>query len=160
MAANRRQRIRVSWRDVATQFISAGFMLLLALQQAISAYGSPVGVLCLVTVAALNVVAALYLRSRGVVLTPQAAVVKGVRTTLVPWSQVQAVLRQRWLMTDVVVLLTLDKSLRLRAPTAWFGFGDDEYERDYHRIGQWWLAHRGDAWVPLRPEAPPAAPAG
>jgi hypothetical protein len=30
----------------------------------------------------------------------------------------------------------------------------DEYEREYHRIGQWWLAHRGESWRPVPDETP------
>jgi len=42
----------------------------------------------------------------------------------------------------------------LRAPKRPWGFGSAGCERDFHRIGQRWLAHRGESWRPVR-EAPP-----
>ena len=54
----------------------------------------------------------------------------------------------------VSLILESGERVTLRAPTTWWGLGDAQYDRDFHRIGQWWLAHRGQSWRPVRPEAP------
>ena len=30
----------------------------------------------------------------------------------------------------------------------------EQYERDFDRISQWWLTHRGESWHPVREEEP------
>ena len=73
-----------------------------------------------------------------------------------PWQQVQAVLRFDELGSRrVCLILESGRRVNLRAPTTVLGFGAARYEQEFHRIGQWWLAHRGQSWRPLRPEAPP-----
>jgi hypothetical protein len=105
--------------------------------------------------ACISVTLAMWLRTMGVDLTPESAVVRGFRRRSVPWPQVQAVLPHRrqgaW---SVRLILESGKPITLRAPTSGLGFGQSQYERDLHRIGQWWLDHRGDSWRPVRPEAP------
>jgi hypothetical protein len=98
---------------------------------------------------------ALWTRSFGVDLTQESANIRGVRRRSIPWHQVQAVLREdQFGSARVSLILESGKRVLLRAPTTWWGVGDAGYERDFHRIGQWWLAHRGESWRPVRPEAP------
>lgn len=106
-------------------------------------------------VGALLVAEALWVRGFGVDLTADTANIRGFRRQSVPWAQVQAVLHHQQLgMRRVRLLLDSGKPATLRAPTTWLGFGAAEYERDFERIGHWWLAHRGTDWHPVRPEAP------
>jgi len=97
----------------------------------------------------------LWIQTFGVDLTPGCAIVRGLRRQSIPWQQVQAVLRFQQVGTwRVTLLLEGGQRVNLRAPTSSLGLGMASYERDFHRIGQWWLAHRGDSWRPVRPEAP------
>ena len=85
---------------------------------------------------------------RGVVSTSLDA------TRSVSWPEVQAVVRVKggWC---VQLILESGEAVTLRAPTlSVWGSGGAEFEGDFHRIGQWWLAHRGESWRPVRPEAP------
>ncbi len=98
---------------------------------------------------------ALWIRSFGVDLTRESANTRGVRRRSIPWQQVQAVLRHdQFGSARVSLILESGQRVALRAPTTWWGVGDAGFERDFHRIGQWWLAHRGESWRPVRPEAP------
>jgi hypothetical protein len=95
---------------------------------------------------------ALWVRTFGVDLTRESANVRGLRRRSIPWQQVQAVLRHGQLGAGrVTLILESGERATLRAPTTFLGWGRADYERDYHRIGQWWLAHRGDSWGPVRP---------
>lgn len=103
----------------------------------------------------LSAAEALWLRTLGVDLTRESAIVRGVRRRTVPWQEVQGVVRQRRLGTWVVQLIPESgRPVTLRAPTTFWGLGVAEYERDYHRIGQWWLAHCGPSWLPATPRPP------
>lgn len=115
--------------------------------------------LCWLALSCITVTQAMWVRSMGVDLTPELAIVRGYRRTRVPWAQVQAVVqRRRWGVWVVQLVLEEGKPVWLRAPTTGWNFGDARYERDFHRIGQWWLDHRGEAWRPLRTEAPAQSP--
>lgn len=95
----------------------------------------------------------LWIRSFGVVLTPESVKVRGRRS--IPWRDVQAVVRFDQLGgRRVGLILESGEPVNLRAPESMWGFGRAAYERDFQRIGQWWLAHRGESWRPVRPEAP------
>jgi hypothetical protein len=103
---------------------------------------------------------ALWMRTFGIDLTPESAKVRGIRRRSVPWSQVQAVLGYRQMGADRVALV-LDSGERvvLRVPYTYWASGAAtaaKYREDFHRLGQWWLAHRGPSWRPVRPEAPGA----
>ena len=97
------------------------------------------------------VVDALWVRTCGVDLLPEHALMRGFGRRVVPWRDVQAVVRRPqtggWL---VQLVLDSGKPVTLRAPMISWDFGGKRqvaaYERDYHRIGQWWLAHRGPSW--------------
>ena len=96
-------------------------------------------------------------RNFGVDLTPESATVRRVLRRKVAWQEVQAVIhtRSRGRVSVVQLVLETGKPLTLPAPrTGWRRSGAVEFERDYNRIGHWWLAHRGVAWRPVRPEAP------
>lgn len=91
----------------------------------------------------------------GVDLTPESAVLRGVRRRSIPWREVQAVVPYEHTGSRLVRLIPQNgKPVTLRAPTSWWRLGGAAYERDFHRIDQWWLAHRGESWRPVRPEAP------
>ena len=120
------------------------------------ALGWPWLPVALLAVVGLAVGEALWIRTLGVDLTPESANVRSVRRRIIPWQDVQAVLQYRrhgdW---GVRLILESGEPVTLRAPRTWSsGFGGAQYERDFHRIGRWWLAHRGEAWRPVRPEAP------
>jgi hypothetical protein len=92
------------------------------------------------------VAVALSTRTFGVDLTRESAIVRGVRRRSVPWQEVQAVVRYPPSGAKVVrLILESGESVMLRAPTSSWGLGGAEYERNVHRIEQWWLAHRGES---------------
>lgn len=95
------------------------------------------------------------IRTLGVDLTQESVNIRGLRRRRVPWQEVQAVVRHNQRATGrVSLILDSGERLALRAPTSSLGLGGARYERDFHLIGQWWLAHRGQDWRPVRPEAP------
>ena len=118
------------------------------------------------------------IRTFGVDLTPEFANVRGFRRRAVPWARVQAVVSQKKPNGALAVRLLLDNGEQVTLPypttrrPAWASSGqpwarrlyprilwrkaDAYYTRDSERIGQWWLAHRGLSWRPVRPEAPGA----
>ena len=96
----------------------------------------------------------------GSTLPLKSANVRGILRRSVPWSQVQAVLGHRQMGVERVALV-LDSGERvvLRVPSTFWGSGAATAAKcrdDFHRLGQWWLAHRGPSWRPVRPEAPGA----
>jgi hypothetical protein len=91
----------------------------------------------------------------GVDLKPEAAILRGFRRRTIAWQEVQAVLRFEQLGSSRVrLILENGKPVMLRAPRREWGLGGAAFDRDFHRIGQWWLAHRGESWRPVSPEAP------
>src|SRR5674476_309228 len=56
---------------------------------------------------------------------------------------------------DVLIRVPRREWVTLRDPATWRRFGDAEHEASFQRIQRWWLAHRGQSWRPLPPEAPP-----
>jgi hypothetical protein len=104
-------------------------------------------------------------RSLGVYLTPEAAVLHGRhrrRRRRVPWLQVQSVVSHLNSngASDVQLILENGEAVALPFPRTLWRKGDALYEQDFQRIDQWWLAHRGESWRPVRPEAPPPATHG
>ena len=104
----------------------------------------------------LNVASVLAIRVFGVDLTPESAVVRGLRRRRVPWVEVQAVVSEDGKYGASVVRLILDsgESVRLPFPKTWWRKGNAQCERDFHRINQWWITHRGESWHAVLPEAP------
>jgi len=107
-----------------------------------------------------GVVLQLVLRTLGVDLTPEAAVIHGRRRRRVPWLQVQSVVSHVSSNGTSAVRLILENGepLTLPFPKALWRKGDARYERDLERIDQWWLAHRGESWRPVRQEEEPRPP--
>jgi hypothetical protein len=108
----------------------------------------------------LTVAGGRWIRTFGVDLTPDFARVRGFRQRSVAWRHVQAVVRHKRLGTGVVRLLLESVELvTLKAPTWSRGSSTARCEREFHLIGECWLAPRGQSWRPQRPEAPrlPAA---
>jgi hypothetical protein len=123
--------------------------------------GRPFFALCWLVLGCASIGKAFWVRTMGVDLTPESANVRGVRRRSVPWKDVQALVHHRGQGTWVVrLILESGKPVMLPAPTTWSGFGRTRYEQDFHRIGQWWLAHRGESWCPVVPEAPQAQEQG
>ena len=94
------------------------------------------------------------LRRYGVDLTPESVNVHGILRRNIPWLEVQAVVdHQLFRHRSVRLILRNGNCVRLRAPTTtiWW-LGDAGYERDFHRIAQWWVANRGPSWRPIHPE--------
>ena len=95
----------------------------------------------------------LLLSTFSIDLTPDAAIVRGLRRRVIVWSDLQGVVsRQRLGSTWVVQLVPAQgRPITLRAATSWGGFGVTTHVQQFHQIGQWWLAHSGPTW---RPKAP------
>src|SRR5665647_2835884 len=79
------------------------------------------------------VVGGLWIRTLGVDLTPESAIVRGVRRRSVSWPEVQAVVRVKggWC---VQLILESGEAVTLRPPTlSVWGSGGAEFEGDFHR---------------------------
>jgi hypothetical protein len=103
-----------------------------------------------------NVSIALGQRNYGVDLTPQHAIVRGFRRRNVPWREIQGVISHKKSNGTSFVALILEngESVILQAPNSGWDRVDAQYEEDLHYIDQYWLAHRGESWHPVTPEAP------
>jgi hypothetical protein len=103
-----------------------------------------------------SVAAALWAaRSLGVDLTRESANLHGIRRRSLPWQEVQAVVRYGNGSMGVRLILEDGMQVTLRAPRTQLGFGAAQFERDFQRIDQRWLAHRGESWRPEGAETPP-----
>jgi hypothetical protein len=93
----------------------------------------------------------------GVDLSPEHAIVRGFRRRNVPWREVQEVISHTKSngTSEVGLILENGESVMLRAPTSFWRKYDDQYERDFHCLDQYWLAHRGGSWHRVPPEEPP-----
>jgi len=97
----------------------------------------------------------LWAQTWGVDLTPESANLRGIRRRSIPWQEVQAVVRREQIGSSMVrLILENGKHVWVRAPRRVWGLGGAGFDRDFNRIGQWWLEHRGESWRPLLPEAP------
>jgi hypothetical protein len=98
----------------------------------------------------------LWQRTLGVDLTRESAILCGFRQRRVPWREVQAVVRHGRRGTwRVRLILRSGPPVNLPAPTKTLALGAVQFDRDFHRIDQWWLAHRGQSWRPASAETPP-----
>jgi hypothetical protein len=124
------------------------------------AHGKPWVALLWLVIGCANVVSppvlAFWVRSLGVDLTPEAAVIRGRHRRRIPWLQVQSVVSHVNSNGTSAVQLILENGepMTLPFPKALWQRGDALYERDLERIDQWWLAHRGESWRPVRKEEP------
>jgi hypothetical protein len=103
----------------------------------------------------IGVAAALWARTLGVDLTGESANLRGFCRRSLPWQEVQAVVRYGNGSMGVRLILEHGKRVTLRAPRTDGIFGAAQFDRDFHRIDQWWLAHRGESWRPANAETPP-----
>ena len=115
----------------------------------------PLPALYWLTLGCISVAAGLWSRTLGVDLTRESANLRGFRRRSVPWKEVQAVVRYGSGSTGVRLILEHGKRVTLRAPRTNIVFGAAQFDRDFHRIDQWWLAHRGESWRPASAETPP-----
>lgn len=85
----------------------------------------------------------------GVDLTPEFAVIRWLRRRTVPWAQVQAVVSHDKPDGSSAVWLMLEKGepVKLRYPKTLMRKGNDQYEQELKLMEQWWVEHRGQAWV-------------
>ena len=87
----------------------------------------------------------------GITLTDDEAVIHNLRTNRVRWADIQAITQDTYAGTRFLVIWTADgRRIKLRAPVMPLPrTGRAQFEAKYHRIGQWWLTHRGPDWQPL-----------
>ena len=144
-------KIRTTRQAWMQQFVFGGIWLVFAIGWV--TIDRPFFAVCWLVLGCASIVKAVKLRTMGVDLTPESANVRGVRRRCIPWKDVLAVVHHRRQGTwGVRLVLESGKPVRLPAPTTWSGFGGAQYEQDFHRIGHWWLAHRGESWRPLAPQ--------
>ena len=147
-------RIRTSRRDWMASVVPGGLGLVLVLP-ALPRSGQPGFAAYWLVYGALMLAAGACMRTFGVDLTAVFAGVRAFRRRRVPWSQVPAVVRHRRLGTWVVrLILESGELVTLRARTYTWRSNAARYEQEFHSIGECWLAHRGQSWRPLCPEAP------
>lgn len=103
-----------------------------------------------------NIALGLMIRTAGVDLTPDFAIVRTLRPRRIRWGDVQEVVSYKKSNGTSVVQLILAEGepVTLRHPTTQWRNGDTNYEQDLQRIEQWWHAHRGESWHPVHPAAP------
>jgi hypothetical protein len=100
-------------------------------------------------------------RSFGVYMTDEAAVLRGRHRRdrrRVPWLQVQSVVSHLNSNGTSEVRLVLENGEQATLPfpkTTWRKH-DARYEENFQSINQWWLAHGGASWRPVREEEPRA----
>lgn len=89
----------------------------------------------------------LVVRALGVYLTPECAVIRGRRRRKVPWQDVQSLVSHVNSngASSVRLMLKNGEPVTLPFPKTLWRKGDAQYERDFRRIDQWWLAHRGES---------------
>jgi hypothetical protein len=113
-------------------FVFGGFWLVLAAVE--MAAGQPALTLQWVVLGVIVIAEAFWIRTFGVDLTRESAMVRGLRRRSVLWQEMQAVVRLRRLEGWVVRLIPdSGRPVTLRAPTSLWGLGEVEYERDVQR---------------------------
>ena len=125
--------------------------------------GMPWGALLWLAMSCANVVLPFVMtrrvRSLGVYLTPEAAVLHGrhrPRRRRVPWLQVQSVVSHLNSngTSEVQLILENGEAVTLPFPKTLWRKTDPIYEENFQSIDQWRLAHRGESWRPVREEEP------
>ena len=102
-----------------------------------TSYARPV----FLTLAAVLLLEAAWIPTRGVVLHEDHIELRSLRTRHIPWTLVHGIFPEHALgEAKVVLFLSSGKQFRLSAPGATFGIGRSRYLRDYHRIGRAWEA--------------------
>lgn len=120
------------------------------------AHGAPWVALPWLVLSCGNVVLPFLVRTLGVDLTSESALVHGRHRRTVPWREVQSVISHVKPngTSEVRLMLENGEALPLPFPKTLWRRGDAQYERDFQRIDRWWLAHRGESWRPISPAAP------
>jgi hypothetical protein len=146
-------RVPPTWMGYV-QFVTGGIMLLVA--AAVGLTGRLWFALIFLVGGCVYVGLGLALRVFGVDLTPDFAVVRGFRRRRVPWEEVQAVISDDGKYGTAVVRLILDsgESVRLPFPNSYWRKENVQCKRDFQRIDQCWITHRGESWRPVHPETP------
>lgn len=162
--------IRTARRDWAGLLGLAAYLLILAVLLGPAAWvsrGSLNGLplwsgLVLLALACACIAEVMWVRTFGVVLTPEAAEVRAVRRRTVPWQDVQAEIRHRRAGTSCVrLVLQNGREVTLRAPTTYWRIGRAHYDREFRLIERWWIAHRGPQWRSVNSDPPlPSLPPG
>jgi hypothetical protein len=94
-------------------------------------------------------------RPFGVDLREDVAVlVDPFRRRRIPWRDVQAITMGGWTDHHTTLHLANGRTVRCAYPCRSL-FARRRVEADYHRVGQWWLAHRGPDWRPAVAPPPP-----
>lgn len=96
------------------------------------------------------------IRTSGIDLTPEFAIVPTLRRRRVRWLDVQAVVRHKNSngTSAVRLILANGELVTLRYRMTLWRKGDAQYEQNLQRIEQWWRGHRGESWHPVSTEAP------
>lgn len=107
-----------------------------------------------------------WLSRTGVTLRPDALVLHGIRTRVLPWAAVDWITTERELGAWIVRVRGGGRPYRLRAPYHQaFVAPDPDFTAKARALYDYWVAHRGATWQPpadpwLRSPAPPPAPPG
>jgi hypothetical protein len=109
--------------------------------------GKPWVALLWLVLTCVGVVLQFVLRTLGVYLTPECAVIRGRRRRSVPWQEVQSVVSHVHSngKASVRLILKNGEPVTLPFPKTLWRKGDAQYQQDFQRIDQWWLAHRGES---------------
>jgi hypothetical protein len=108
----------------------------------------------LLSLAMAALTAACMLQPPGVDLRDDVAEIVRLRRRTVPWRDVQAVAFDRRGMLKLH--LADGTGVRCGYPSHQTPFvGWSRVDADFHRVGRWWLAHRGPEWQPIAPPPPP-----
>lgn len=128
----------------------------LSLAAKASLHGSPWVALTWLILVCGSIALLFVVRTLGVYLTPECAVIRGRRRRRVPWQEVRSVVSHVDSngKTSVRLMLENGEPVALPFPKTLWRKGDAQYERDFQRIDQWWLAHRASP----DPRSPRGAP--
>jgi hypothetical protein len=150
--------LRTSWpRIVALALIgpasaAGGFLLAVETGDRAGRHGVPTGLLAAVVgyFAVVSAGSAWAQRRNCVVLRPAEITVRsGIRAHVLSASEVQAVTLERFLGSRTVKVWLADGSYRRAAVAGRTrGLFQQNFDRDYHLVGEWWLANRGANWQP------------
>jgi hypothetical protein len=150
--------LRTSWARIAALALigpasaASGFLLAFETGDHAGRHGVPTGLLVAVVVyfAVLSAISAWLQRRNCVVLrTGELTVRSGLRAHVMRARDVQAVTLERFLGSRTVKVWLADGSYHRAAVAGRTrGLFRQNFDGDYHLIGDWWLANRGANWQP------------
>jgi hypothetical protein len=158
--------LRTSWgRALGTAGLHAAVTiavpLLIFKPQSRGASPADLPIAVAVTVLVLGFLVAMQRRNIVVIGFGWLKVRSGYRTHTIPAADIQAVTLDRVLGSRVVtVWIRTGKARRASAAGRTDGVFRQHFERDWRRIGDWWLASRGTDWQPGVPQWWPYGTAG